>query len=276
MQHECASLHSQSGSVFYQSWLPSEEPAAIVLLIHGLAEHSSRYADFAAYLVAQGVAVFALDLPGHGQSYGDKAFVHSFDEHFVAIELLRLTAREKFPGYKPFLFGHSMGGLLATAAILKKQTDFSGCFLSGAALQSSKQPSAIQLLLVKLIAYLFPKFGVLQLDANEVSRDSAVVKAYINDPLVYGGKVNARCVVEMFSTMQWVTARQAAISCPLLVLHGAADAMTAVAGSQRLYQAACSTDKQLKIYSDLFHEILNEPQRQQVYNDIAQWLRKYL
>ncbi len=111
----------------------------------------------------------------------------------------------------------------------------------------------------------------MQLDPNGVSRDPAVVADYVNDPLVNHGKMSARMVAELFSNMQRLQAAAPAITLPLLLLHGEADSMTAPEGSRFLYETAGSTDKTLKIYPGLFHEIFNEPERQQVFADVLSW-----
>ena len=111
-----------------------------------------------------------------------------------------------------------------------------------------------------------------QLDASEVSRDGEVVRRYREDPLVHSGKISARLVTELFSAMKDLTERRAAITLPILVLHGEADVMTPAAGSQRFVDAVDSSDKTLRLYPGLYHEIFNEPEQARVIGELCDWL----
>ena len=132
------------------------------------------------------------------------------------------------------------------------------------------------MLINRVIAALWPTLGVLQLDANGVSRDPAVVAAYESDPLVFRGKVTARLAAEVFGAMDAVRANAGRISLPILILHGAEDVMTDPAGSQELHDKASSADKHITIYAGLFHEIFNEPERLQILGDVKSWLEQRL
>jgi alpha-beta hydrolase superfamily lysophospholipase len=155
---------------------------------------------------------------------------------------------------------------------LQHQEDFAACVLSGPAIKTDIEPPAFQLWLIGVLSRLLPRLGALQLDANGVSRDPAVVEDYVNDPLVNHGKMSARKVAELFRAMSHIQANAAAITLPMLILHGGDDAMTAPAGSQFLHDEISSSDKQLIIYPGLYHEIFNEPEREQVFQDLLQWL----
>lgn len=281
MKHEEAELpyvgagtktNNSSNKIFYQLWHPEQVPRACILLVHGLAEHSSRYAEFAEYLTNHGYLVAALDLPGHGKSFGQHTYVDSFSDHQAAIMQLQQLIKQRYPDNKLFLLGHSMGGLLSSSLLILHPECFAAGILSGPALQSPLQPPAFQLFIIRLLAKLFPRLGVLQLGAEGVSRDPKVVDDYLADPLVYIGKISARCVSEMFKTMNFVMGRAAVINVPMLILHGEADIIAAAEGSKKLFNTISSDDKKLTIYPGLFHEILNEPERQQVYTDISDWL----
>ena len=112
----------------------------------------------------------------------------------------------------------------------------------------------------------------MQLDAAGVSRDPLVVKAYTDDPLVNHGKMSAGFVSELFKAMEEIQARAGEISLPLLVMHGEQDSMASPKGAQFLYDKAGSTDKVLKLYPELYHEILKEPEKDQVMADLLSWL----
>ena len=161
-----------------------------------------------------------------------------------------------------------MGQQLAT---VQQQGDFQGCVLSGPAIKTDIEPGFLQMLLVRTLSKLVPKAGVLALDAEGVSRDRAVVENYLNDPLVNHDKMTARMVAELFRAMHKAQDCAGQLKLPILLLHGEADPMASASGSRFLHAAISSDDKTLKIYPGLYHEILNEPERDQVLADILAW-----
>ena len=148
--------------------------------------------------------------------------------------------------------------------------------LSGPAIKTDLQPPLWQRLLIRFFSLVAPRMGVLQLDASGVSRDSLEVQQYLDDPLVYGGKLSARKVSQLFAAMAWVQEQVADIRLPLLLMHGESDTLTSPAGSRFLFEHVSSEDKTLKIYPDLYHEIFNEPERLQVFADLQGWLDQRL
>jgi alpha-beta hydrolase superfamily lysophospholipase len=144
--------------------------------------------------------------------------------------------------------------------------------LSGPAIAPSEAPSKLLRFIGRVLSAIAPKLGLLQLDGNAVSRDRAVVDAYMNDPLVYRGKVCARLAAEMLRAMDRVLDQAQHITVPMLILHGEEDTLTSPAGSQKLYETIRSPHKSIKHYPKLYHEIFNEPEQQQVLSDAVTWL----
>jgi alpha-beta hydrolase superfamily lysophospholipase len=266
------SFQSGSGAnIFYRCWAPAE-PRAALLLAHGLAEHSGRYGDFASFFADAGIATYALDFPGHGRSDGKRGHVGDFQEYTEALGALLSLAREAHPDIPFVLFGHSMGGLIAADFLLQYQSEFVAAVLTGAAIQSPQQPSSIVLFINRVIASVMPRLGVLRMDASGISRDPQVISDYENDPLVYRGKATAGLVTALFSAMKRVVENATSIRLPMLIMHGSVDSLTAVEGSELLHDSISSEDKKIVIYDGLYHEILNEPERNNVMADILQWL----
>lgn len=261
-----------SGDIFYRHWPPAEPARGAVLLAHGLGEHSGRYQHVADLLGGRGFAVVAPDHSGHGRSPGRRAHIDRFESFFPPLDALRGEIDRWYPGLPCFLLGHSMGGLIAARYLLERPDRFAGAALSGAALAVPEAPPAVLLWINALLSRLWPTLGLMQLDATQVSRDPAVVESYLDDPLVHDGKASARLVSELFRAMGEVAARRADIDLPLLVMHGEADAMTAASGSADFHAGVGSADKTLRIYPGLYHEIFNEPEWQQVLEELAGWL----
>jgi len=277
MSHSEGTFEGAGGrSIFYQYWRPESEPRAVLLVAHGAAEHSGRYAGFAAYFVSRGFAVAALDHPGHGRSEGARCRIDRFDDYLATLRLFHLRVAADFSPAPVFLVGHSMGGLISANYLLQHQGELAGCVLSGPAIKTALEPGALQLLLLRILSALAPGAGALQLDAGGVSRDPAVVEAYVNDPLVYHGKLPARLVTELFAGMRRVQQRAAEITLPLLLLHGEADSLTDPEGSRFLAVRAGSADKTLTIYPGLYHEIFNEPERETVLADVLAFCERRL
>ena len=260
--------------VYYRHWPAETETRGVVLLVHGLGEHCERYTELAAYLNRNGYAICSMDLPGHGQSMGRRGHIAAFSDYQDAVLTLHAKIRTLYPDTNVYLLGHSMGGLISTRFLLDHQSLFKGAILSGAAIESPQPPPALQVKLVNFLARMIPTMEVIKLDASGVSRDPDVVKAYLEDPLVHKGKMSARLISELFSTMQECQARANEIALPILIMHGSADTLTAPAGSQLLHDQVSSSDKTLKIYDGLYHEIFNEPEAPQIYGEVINWLNQ--
>jgi alpha-beta hydrolase superfamily lysophospholipase len=266
---------TDAGDLFQQAWLPEQPATAALLLVHGFGEHSGRYAHVAAHFVAAGYAVYALDHDGHGNSPGTPGFVERFSRYTDGVAALLQHVREQQPGVPLFLVGHSLGGLISATFLLQHQQEFAGCVLSGPALASDAAPPAWLLAVNRVLAIMLPRLGMLKLDATAVSRDPEVVKRYLADPLVYKGKLTSRLINEMFKTMRVVTDGAPGVTLPMLIMHGEADTLVSPSGSEQLYELLGSTDKTLKIYPGLYHEIFNEPEQRQVLDDMLAWLEAH-
>ncbi len=261
-------------NIYYQSWLPAEDPKAILLVVHGLGEHCGRYMNVVDHFVPLGYAVYGLDHIGHGKSEGMREFVESFEDFTDTLTIYLKMVRSWQPDKPIFLLGHSMGGAIATYYLLDHQDDFSGAIISAPAISVGESVSPITITLSKVLSKIAPKLGLIALDVNALSRDPKVVKAYVDDPLVFHGKTPARLAAELLSAMQHITAETSKITLPFIVLQGAEDALVDPSGTQMLYEKASSADKTLKKYKGLYHEIFNEPERDLVLTDVEAWLRE--
>ena len=260
----------------WHGWQPQAPARGVVLLAHGYAEHLGRYEHVAAHLTAQGFAVYAVDHWGHGRSDGVPGFVTQFSVFTDGIELLLTKIEAAHPDLPRFFIGHSMGGLIGAAHLLSHQSHYHGAILSGPAIMPADAPSKLMLLISRFLSRFFPKVGVLKLDANGISRDPAVVADYLGDPLVYKGKIGARLAAELFDTMADVRTRSAAITLPLLIVHGDQDSLAAPAGSHYLIDHVSSVDKTLSLYPGLFHEVFNEPEQTHVLGEVSGWIAAHL
>jgi len=276
MQHRTGQLEGSKGlTLYWQAWLPEETPKAVVVLAHGLAEHSGRYAHVAEHLVAHGYAVYALDHRGHGRSQGRRSQVGRMD--YLVDDLHRFAAQVRLdqPGKAYFLLGHSMGGGIALAYAVAYQDELRGLVLSGPAVlfEAVSPPQAWA---VKILSALTPGMPLVALDGTAVSRDPEVVRAYDGDPLNYRGKIPVRTVAEMTRSAEQLKAKLGSLRLPVLLLHGAEDRLVPAKASRLVHDRASSPDKTLRLYEGLYHEVFNEPERDRVLADLSGWLDRHL
>jgi alpha-beta hydrolase superfamily lysophospholipase len=262
----------RNASIYHQAWLPEGEARAAVLIVHGLGEHSGRYMNVVNALVPRGYAVYALDHLGHGKSEGEREVIERFDDYTNTLTTYLGMVKGWQPGKPVFLLGHSMGGLIATTYLLDHQAEFRGAVISAPAIKVGESVPKATILMGKVLSVIAPKMGVLALDSSAISRDPEVVRAYVNDPLVFHGKTPARLAAEMLKAMQRVTAEVGTISLPFIVMQGSEDRLVDPGGTRMLYEQAGSKDKTLKIYEGFFHEVCNEPECALVLDDVGDWL----
>lgn len=262
--------------IYYQGWLPEADVKAVLLLVHGLGEHSGRYMNVVDHFVPLGYAVYGLDHIGHGKSGGEREMVDSFDDFTETLAIFYKLVADFQAGKPIFILGHSLGGLITSNYLLDHQDDFKGAIISGPAVKVGDDISQLTITMGKILSKIAPKAGLIALDVDSISRDPDVVDAYVNDPLVFHGKTPARLAAEMLSAMIRVNAEASKIRLPIIIVHGAADSMADPDGSQNLYDQASSKVKTLKIYDGLYHEVFNEPERVQVLKDVEEWLEAQL
>lgn len=266
----------RDASIYYQCWLPEGEPKAVLLVVHGLAEHSGRYVNVVNHFVPLGYAVYGVDHVGHGKSSGTRMYVERFEDFTDTLKIYFDMVRHWQPDKPIFLVGHSLGGLIGAAYLLDHQAELKGAVLSGPAVKVPDTISPTTIFVGKVFSALMPKLGLIGLEAEGVSRDPAVVQAYVSDPLVCHGKTTARLAAELLKAMRRVTAEATKITLPILILQGSADKLVDPKGAQMLYDTVSSADKTIKIYDGLYHEVYNEPEHDRVLGDVKAWLEAHL
>ena len=257
--------------LFWQAWDPDVPADRGVVLVHGAAEHGGRYAYVAERLVSEGYAAYAIDHRGHGRSDGPRALINRFDDLVEDLDLFVSRVREEHGGRAPFLVGHSLGGAVALRFAIGRGGDIAGLAVSGPAVATQAVPIAVKGA-ARILSVLAPRLPVLKIEANAISRDAEVVRAYQCDPLNYNGRLPARTLSEIMLSMAWLPRRVGALRTPLLLLHGSDDRLCPPDGSRMVHSLATSTDKTLKIYDGLYHEVFNEPERGQVVDDLVAWI----
>ena len=253
-------LNKQGLRIETRSWLPLSKALGLVVISHGFGEHGGRYGRVARALADEGFIVCALDHQGHGCSDGDRGYVEKFQDYVD--DLLQFVERclSHHKCEKTFLLGHSMGGLVAARAVACDPKLFKGLLLSAPAVDvEPAKKSGFAAVAASVLSHFLPKLPVAHLPASGVSKNRQVLYKYLNDPLVYKGGIKARWVHEALITMNLLFEdKELFKTLPLLLLHGDKDTLVPLAASEKLMKAAKTDDKTLHVFTDAFHEILNE------------------
>jgi len=262
--------------IYYQSWIP-ESPKAVIQLVHGGFEHSDRYQNVVNELIPEGFAIYADDHRGHGKSEGLRNYVDSFDQFIEDEKLLYDIIKEYHPNVPIFMLGHSLGSYIAIYFTEKYENLLDGLILSGTGTDPGQETSKFLVLLAKAFSKIAPKMKFNpRLDAKFLSHDSEVVKAYENDPLVNADKITARLSYEMLRNFEKLKETIGRFQIPLLIQCGSEDKL--IKGSEKLNDIVKMTDKTVKIYEGLYHEVYNEieEERVKVLKDLRDWLKVHL
>jgi len=165
---------------------------------------------------------------------------------------------------------------VAAAYALSHQAKLDGLVFSGALLKKPSDAGPLLVTTARILSKVVPEIGLYVIDADGISRDGSVVQAYVNDPLVYRGKIRARLGIELLDTMETVRNQVGKLYIPILIMHGTSDRLSSPENSGMLYSDSGSRDKTLKMYEGFYHEILNEPGYEGVLADIEDWLTRHV
>ncbi len=275
-QHIESGFQTANGlRIHTESWLPDGDAKAVVVIVHGIGEHIGRYNHVALYLAQQGYAVYGLDHRTHGKSGGEpRVYITDFDP--IVEDLKKYIGTIDQPGKKLFLYGHSMGSFIGLNYLLKYQIGTAGYISTGCPIMIDGQFPPLVAQIGNLLNLFVPTLPLIPLELEGVSRDPAIVAAYKADPLVHANRVRVRMAVGYNNALKPLRQRLSELRLPMLILHGGADKIAPVTGSQLLYEKISSSDKTLKIYPGLYHEIHNEPEQNLVLSDILAWLNAHL
>lgn len=259
------------GSAYWQGWLPEGDARAVVVIVHGLGEHSGRYDHVGRHLAGAGFAAYAADHRGHGRSGGRRANIGRMAAVVGDLAGFVRFAAERSPGAGVFMLGHSLGGLIALQYATGEVPELAGLVLTGPLVQVDSGSPVLERM-AGVLSALVPNLGVLAVPPDGVSRDPAVVAAYRADPLVHHGKVPARTGAEILATALALPARLPRLRIPLLLLHGTSDRLAPVAGSQLVHDKVASLDRTLRLCDGLWHEVMNEPEQGEILDEIVRWI----
>jgi alpha-beta hydrolase superfamily lysophospholipase len=247
-------------------------PEGVILLIHGIGEHVRRYLHWAGLFGQENFAFAALDLPGHGKSDGRRGAIKKYSQVYELIDLLIKSASNTFPGIPLYLYGHSMGGGIVLDYTLKFNPAVKAVIATSPWLKLSFEPGTFKILLAQAAKSIMP--GLVQsngLNAVYLSHDKSVVDAYNNDPLVHN-KISVTYFAGATSSAKYALNHASELNVPLVLLHGSDDMICSPEGSREF--ASKTRLAELKIWDGGYHELHNEPFKEDVFRYIMNWIKK--
>ncbi len=276
MKHTEKRWKSFDGLTMYsQSWITESNPKAVIYLVHGLGEHSSRYSGWAEQFTEKGYNVSSFDLRGHGRSEGKRGYSSDYEHFLTDIEDFIQAGREDFPGIPIFLYGHSLGGNLVVNYSCRKILDVNGLVITSPWLELVTKPSPFIFFLLEKLSSFIPGMLVSNgLKIEDISRDSKVVHDYKTDPLVHD-RVALRTGFQIIQEGKKAASSIHKINVPMLVLHGSADRITSCKTTRNFVRH--SGDKTTYIeFEGGFHELHNDLDRANVFKSIVDWFENNL
>ena len=267
---------SDGVKIFYRHYQAAPERARLVIA-HGLGEHSGRYGNVIERVVPNGFSVWAPDHRGHGRSGGRRGHVLNFVQYLSDLRLTVELVKKDMPGGMPcFLLGHSMGGLIALYFAQRHPEHIDGVVASSPGLGLAIEIPPLKKVLGSFMSYVWPGLTMgNELDATKISRDSNVVSAYEDDPLVHD-RVSARFFTEFLAAMQSVNQQASTLKVPVLMQVAGQDYLVSADSSKQFFEKLTLRDKALLVYDGMYHEIYNSPedQKKKVLDDLEAWLDK--
>lgn len=236
------------------AWQPQGRPRAVLVLAHGMSEHSARYDHVGRFLAEREVVVHALDHRGHGRSGGETGTVETFGHYLDDLSSFLSLVRAEEPRGPLVLLGHSMGGLIVAAYLLERQPQPDLVVLSG--------PAIVPIL----------EAGERRIDATRLSRDPEVQRAYMDDPLILRERVQEDLLYKLAEGVALLVGRAGEVRHPILLIHGTDDRLCSAEGAEAWVRQSSSQDITVRMYPEGRHEMFNEINRDEVLADLWCWL----
>lgn len=258
--------------IFAQAWEPTiPQPRAVICLVHGLGEHTSRYPHVAEAFGRDGFVFFGADLRGHGRSGGARGHISSIEDLMKDIDVSLEQARLRYPGLPIILYGHSLGGIQVLYYGLTRKPNVKGVIATASGLHTALEQQKAKIMMAKVLGSLLPNASLASgLDPKSLSRDQKVVQAYIDDPLVHD-KITFGFGKIMTGITHWVLDHASEFSLPLLLMHGKADVLAFPSSSMEV-AAALKEKCTLVLWDDAYHELHNEPEKGEVFKTMSLWM----
>jgi alpha-beta hydrolase superfamily lysophospholipase len=251
-----------------------EKPSAVLLIVHGYAEHSLRYDHVAKYFNSHSFHARSFDFYGHGKSGGVRAFVEDFETYVAELEAVTELTKTQFPNIPIFILAHSMGGTVTGIAAAKKRLNgLDKIIFSNPGLDITSNQPAILVKLIRLLAPIVPKLKTTKLSSEFISRDPIEREKYDNDPLNYREGTRPGFAHQFDKASSWLRENASKIDQDFYLNYALSDKVVYPEASVAFFEAISSADKTKTHYEGLYHELLNEPEKEEVLENILVWCK---
>jgi alpha-beta hydrolase superfamily lysophospholipase len=259
---------------FYGQIWSAENTRAVVVLAHGMGEHSGRYKHVAKKLTNNQFSVVAFDHFGHGKTEGKRGHNPSFEAVLKSISKTIEKAEKLFPNKPIFLYGHSMGGNAVINYTLNKKHNLKGVIATSPFLRLAFEPPKLKLKIGKLLQKIAPSITMgNELNPSDISRDPIEVEKYIKDKLVHD-KISPNFSLTFIDTGNWAIENADKLKTEMYLLHGTDDKIIDYKGS--LAFANNSKKARIKLYEGGYHELHNDLCKEEMLEDVVNWLNSKL
>jgi len=270
-------LQTEDGVRLACSVWKAAAPRGLLIWLHGYAEHRLRYEHFGEWLSDRNLSFAALDFRGHGASEGPRGYVKTFEDYFLDVDALLKYCREELGVPAPALGAHSNGGLVALRYILEHpEIPFPSLVLTSPHLGLAFKPAAWKLALGHILKKVYPRFTLPNgVNPDHTAKDKTQARLYATDPLIHR-VATAGFFFSSLENLKTAVKRAGEIKLPLLHMISPLDQMANPITSRAFFESVGSRDKRKIEYEDKYHEILQEPGKEELYETIQEWILERL
>lgn len=259
---------------FYGQYWEAANTKAVIVLAHGMGEHSGRFAHIAKKMTQNDFSVVAFDHFGHGKTEGKRGHNPNFDAVLESIQKTIEKAANLFPEKPIFLYGHSMGGNVVINFVLRKNHNLKGVIATSPFLKLAFKPPKIKLFAGKILQHIAPSITMgNELNPNDISRDPIAIKNYKNDALIHN-QISPNFSITFIESGKWAIENASKLSIPMWIAHGTKDKIIDYRGSKAFVEN--SKKATLKLYKGGYHELQHDLCKDELKQDVIDWLNSQL
>lgn len=277
-QHSNLTLTTSDGIKLRGIRIKPEQSDCSLIVVHGVGEHFNRYLEFAKKISSSDCTCYLYDQRGHGQSDGKRGHISKFEDYTNDLKLIYDLVSSESQNHPVFVYGHSMGSIVATVFTLNLQEKIKGLILTGFPFKPYVPISGLTLKLIKLIGKAIPQVSIpTMINVKQLSHDEVMWKTYEQDQMI-NKTVTLNWAAEFYSTLDWLKQNLFKLELPLLMMHGSEDEIARLNGAEQAVKIIRSKEKTFRVFKGQRHELLNElsPTPDQVTEQMQDWMRQRL